>query len=318
MNGLIRDMPAGLSGDCLLARIKGRRSFLVRDWERLLLARSPLATLTAAPWRPIETDVENRSQQGVQQEYFWVYSRMDTEQRHALSPFFWLTEVRTLSLSLRLISSGGMELTSLLQASLLAQPIQNALRKSGSSTEGIVAVTKILASYDPRFAELIDRYRTGGFGALETALYELSLQHLTGRTLHPQLRIYLTLMIDSRNLTTIAKGLRWRQETLPPLLVGGALALSPLGALFAHRDRPLLLYLAMRLGGQAAYSENDDLERVLYEAQCRVLRRLSREEEGIGSILYYLWRCHNEAINIALLTQLKLAGSAAVSAELRQ
>ena len=318
LRGLLCDLPAGLPADCLLARIKGRRSFLVRDWDRLLLAPSPLATLAAAPWREVPADAADWAAQALQQEYYWTFARMDEELRHALAPFFWLAEVRTLAISLRLLHGGRTNLDPLLHASLLANSIKRMLREADSGATALAGVAALLCGYDRRFAALQEIDRSEGPGALEAALYEISLQSLIRTPLQPQLRSYLVLLIDSRNLTTIAKRLRWRLETIHPLLAGGSLPLPHLAELFARRDHAGLLHLAMRLGGQAPYSESADLEKVLYEAQRRVMRRLARAADGSGAILDYLWRCRNEAANIALLARLGTVESAAISEELRR
>ena len=126
------------------------------------------------------------------------------------------------------------------------------------------------------------------------------------------------MLIDSRNLTTVVKHWRWQLATLPPLLAGGTVPLPRLSELFQRRDHPGLLHRAMRLGGEAPYDADADLEAVLYAAQGRFLRRLARAGAEIGAILYYLWCCSNEAANIALLQRLETAGSAAVARELRQ
>jgi hypothetical protein len=243
---------------------------------------------------------------------------MDEELRHALAPFFWLEEVKTLAIALRLLQGGMTNLDPLLHASLLANSIKRMLREADSSATALAGVAALLCGYDRRFAELAEISRSAGSGALEAALYEISLQSLIRTPLQPQLRSYLLLLIDSRNLTTIAKRLRWRLETIPPLLDGGSLPLPRLAKLFARRDHAGLLRLAMRLGGQAPYSESADLEKVLYEAQGRVMRRLARAGDGSGAILDYLWRCRNEAANIAMLAHLETAGSAAINGELRR
>lgn len=315
---LLRDLPSGLSADCLLARIKGRRSFLVQNWERLLLAPMPLANLAPAPWRPRASDDMEWARQALQKEYYWVFAHMDEELRRALAPFFWLAEVRTLTIALRLLDSGGLEVDSLLAASLLAKPIRELLRQSGNSAAAVNGMARLLTGSDRRFSELNDIYQRDGIGALETALLEISLQQMLLTPLSPQLRSYITLLIDSRNLTTIAKRLRWRLSTLPPLLEGGKLPVPHLTKLFQRQDHPALIALAVRLGGQAPLSADADLEAVLFASQGRVLRRLARGEEGIGAILYYLWGCGNEASNIALLQSLETAGSAAVDRELRR
>lgn len=84
---LLRDMPFGVPADCLLARIKGRRSFLIRDWDRLLLAHQPLAALSPAPWRGADSGAEGWALRALQQEYFWAFSRMDEQLRRSTSPF---------------------------------------------------------------------------------------------------------------------------------------------------------------------------------------------------------------------------------------
>jgi hypothetical protein len=315
---LLRELPAGLPADALLARIKGRRSFLVQNWDRLLLAPTPLATLSPAPWRGATSGTEDWPRQALQQEYYWVFARMEEELRKATAPFFWLAEVRTLAIALRLVSGGVTELEHLLSASLLAKPFRDLLHQPANGVAAVDGVANLLAGIDPAFREVSAVYQRDGVGALEAALTERSLHHLASSPLAPPLRSYITLLIDSRNLTTIAKRLRWRLNTLPPLLEGGTLPLPRLTKLFQHQDKPALLNLAMRLGGQAPYDASADLEAVLYAAQGRVLRRLARGEEGIGAILHYLCCCSNEAVNIALLQRLETAGSAAVERELRR
>lgn len=317
MREFLRDLPAGLPADCLLARIKGRRSFLMRNWERLLLAPAPLANLAPAPWRPRASDDPEWARQALQQEYYWVFAHMDEELRRALAPFFWLAEVRTLAIALRLLDS-GVELDSLLAASLLAKPFRELLRQSSSAAAAVDGVTRLLSGCDRRFRELNDIYQRDGVGAMEAALLEISLQRLLLTPLTPPLRSYMTLLIDSRNLTTIAKRLRWRLSTLPPLLEGGSLPVPRLTQLFQRQDHSALLALALRLGGQASLSADADLEAVLHAAQGRTLHRMARAEEGIGAILYYLWCCDNEATNIALLQRLETVGSSAVDRELRR
>lgn len=312
---LLRDMPAGLPADCLLARIRGRRSFLVRDWDRLLLTGQPLAALSAAPWRRTAFEVKGGA---LQQEYFWVFSRMEEQLRCAMAPFFWLAELHTLAVCLRLLSGGTTDLDQLLKNSLLANNIKALLRTANGSAPAVAGLVSVLAGCDPGFARLNDIYRTSGSGGLEAALYDISLQGLARTTLHPQIRSHLILMIDSRNLTTVAKHLRWRLSAAPPLLPGGSLPLARLAELFELRDSTGLLHLAMRLGGEASYSRAGDLERVLFEAQGRVMRRLSREPAGLGAILDYLWHCGNEAANIGLLERLSEVGSENIDVELRR
>jgi hypothetical protein len=317
MRGLLRDMPPGVPADCLLARIRGRRSFLVRDWDRQLLSRQPLASLAAAPWRQDRAGAEGWPLRALQQEYFWAFSRMDEPLRRATAPFFWLAEVHTLAVCLRLLTVSGADLSQQLQSSLLVNPVRDLLRKAADCSAAVTYLAALLARHDNRFAVLADIYRSGGPGLLEAALYEISLQILAHGPGNAAMRCYIALLIDSRNLVTIAKRLRWRLTSLPQLLNGGTIPLPQLTELFVRRDSAALLHRAMRLGGEASYDAAADLERVLFEAQARVMHRLACGDE-VGTILDYLWRCGNEAANIGLLERLEQVGSDTIARELRR
>ena len=210
MRGVLRDMPARLPTDCLLARIRGRRSFLVRDWERLLLARQPLDALPAAPWRQNAVIGSGWALNALQKEYFGAFSRMDEQLRRSTATFFWLAEVRTLSVCLRLLSGAATDLTPLLQNSLLSNSIRAKLQKASGPAVAVAGLTDLLSGFDHRFKGLAEVWRTGGYGAFEAALYDITLTRATETSAHPAMRCYVALMIDSRNLTTIAKRLRWR------------------------------------------------------------------------------------------------------------
>lgn len=318
MRGLLRDMPARLPTDCLLARVRGRSSFLVRDWERLLLVRLPLDALPAAPWRQKPTGAQGWALSALQQEYFWAFSRMEEQLRRSTATFFWLAEVRTLSVCLRLLSGGATDLSPLLQNSLLANSIRTKLQKASGPAGAVAGLTDLLSGFDRRFKGVGEAWRTGGYGAFEAVLHDITLKRVAEPSVHPAMRCYMELMIDSRNLVTVAKRLRWRLRSLPPLLEGGTVSLPRISGLFERRDNAGLLHLAMRLGGEARYNETADLERVLYEAQGRVMHRLARQTDGVGAILDYLWRCSNEAANISLLEHLETAGSELVGEELRR
>lgn len=318
MRNLLRHMPSRLPADCLLTRIRGRRSFLVRDWERLLMARKPLEALAAAPWRAAADRGEGWARRALQQEYFWAFSRMDEQLRHSTALFFWLNELQTLAVCLRLLSGGVTDLSGVLHFSLLANNIRELLCKTGNFATTLSGLAEILADYDPRFADLDKIWYSDGAGACESAIHDLSLQNAVDADLHPVIGSYLRMMIDSRNLTAVAKHLRWRLNSLPALLSGGSMSLSLLTGLFDRRDSVGLQHMAMRLGGEAPYSETADPERVLFESQSRVMGRLSRHGDGVGVIIDYLWRCSNEAANIGLLECMETAGSDQVAMELRR
>ena len=215
-------MAEGVPRETLLARIRGRRSFLIGSWDRLLQSPEPLSGLPPAPWRPDLTG--GREWRVLQREYTRVFSWMVEPLRVAMAPFFWLTELRTVAICLR-SRAGGREVDDgILRESLLSDPIRNLLHDAPDAGAAVRMLTKLLAPLGLASAALPDLFRQGGCGALERALNDTSLERLAGTTTDPIIKRYVMLLIDSRNLVAVAKQLRWRIAVPPRLLPGGTSA----------------------------------------------------------------------------------------------
>jgi len=317
MRRLLRSMGAGVPLDTLLARIRGRRAFLVSDWETLLLAADPLAVLPPAPWR------RELAAGAGQSLALWAFNResarlfgwLEEPLRRKLAPVFWLAEIPALAGRLRRIAGRRKPAGDETRETLLAKPLQRALGLD-SATAAVAGVTACLAPLERGFAALPAIYRSGGPGAVEAALHDLSLEYCAAQVRQPQLKRYVTLLIDSRNLLAIAKHQRWRLAVQPKFLRGGSLHLPELAALFAADNPAALLLRIARLGGADTPAVADTPEKGVLQAQLTVMQRLAREPAGIGLILDYLWRCGMEARNIALLADLARAGDEAVAREI--
>ena len=318
MRALLRIMPDGVPDDCLLARLKGRRAFLVSDWDRLEQLPEPLDGLTAAPWRAgVPLRGEGWEHRALQQEYARVFGWLREPLRRLLAPFFWLAEVRTMGICLRTRAGGGTINQDMLRFSLLCDPMRRLFGAPAGMAETVAHMAEILVSREPAWAVLPDVYRTNGAGALETALNSISLQRRRIPD-HPVVRQGIALAIDGVNLTSLAKALRWKLATPPRLLPGGTLRPSTLNALAERGDRAGLARMAAGLGGHGQEGAPDDLERTVARAQQRALLRLARDPSGIGVIISYLWRCRLEASAIGLLARIRIAGVESVAAEIGQ
>ncbi|CAH2032128.1 hypothetical protein [Trichlorobacter ammonificans] len=318
MRRLLCDLPAGQSADCLLARIRGRRSFLVRDWQHLQTPRQPTASLPAAPWRPLPSAEPHWALQALRREYRWVFARMTEPLRRATAPFFWLAELKPLAVCLRLLAGGQPLPESLLAASLLAAPLRELLRSGGGCAGAVERLERRLVDCHPAFGGLGAAFRAAGTGGTERLLWERSLEAACSGPLHPQMRCCLTLVVDSRNLSALLNGLRWRQTEPSRLLAGGTLDPARLIELFRRNDNAGLLRLAARLGGMDGAGQEVDPEQLLRIARRRLTARLVRTGDGVGLILDYLWRCSDEAAMIGLLEKLEAIGPEQVAAELRR
>jgi hypothetical protein len=316
MRELLRGYPPGVPAETLLVRIKGRRSYLVENWDRLLMAPEPLKNIAPAPWRAARAEESGPIWQALQGEYAWVFRWMGEPLRRVTAPFFWLTELRTLGICLR-YQSGGHEIgDDLLEGSLLGEPIRAALRTTGGGVGAVKQLAEILIPHAPRCAGLVDRFREGGSGAVEAALQDIFLEELAARRLHPVMGGFVTLAIDCGNLIAVAKRLRWRSAVQPQLLDGGSLPPKRLAQLFARQDVAALARLGANLGGEGQGGDPGELERTVLQARYRAVRRMAREPSGVGAIIDYLWRCRNEARAFGLIARLATAGMAGVDEEL--
>lgn len=319
MRELLRAMPAGVPSDCLLSRIRGRRSFLVGNWDELLLCPDPLALLASAPWRPDFPGCDwGRLMRMLRHEYAWAFARMEEPLREIFVPFFWMAEVRTLAICLRNLAGGREADAALLGESLLCDDIRGLIQRGRSAVEVLNALTSRLTSIDTAFARLTETYLAGGSGAVETALGDISLEYLAAAHTHPAIGRYLAMVIDGKNLVGMVKQLRWRPVTPPRLLRGGEIPLSRIEEIFVQKDSAAISRLATRIGGRhVTRVEPAEVEQAVLEAQGRSLQRMAREADGIGAILHYLWRCGIETRNLALLSCQSLAGIDEVSAEMQ-
>lgn len=316
MRALLRTAPEGVPDDCLAARIRGRRSFLVSDWDRLEQLPEPLDGLGRAPWRSgFQDEGEGWPRRALQHEYARLFGWMGEPLRRVLAPFFWLEEVRTIGICLRSRAGGSQGNQDLLRWSLLDSPLRTLLDAPAGIPATVDRLSALLAFQHADFKRLPAIYRSGGTGTLEAALWDISLQCRRSDR-HPVVERCLALLIDDANLAAIAKALRWKLADPPELRAGGSLRCAHLRELAARGDRAGLARLAAGLGGGGREGDPDELERTIATARQIVLTRLAREADGIGAIIGYLWRCSSEAAAIGLLARQKIAGSELVAREI--
>ena len=319
MRYLLRAMPEGHPDDYLLARIRGRRAFLVADWERLLLAPVPMAALPAAPWRTwLPTDGSDQPWRALQREYTRVFAAMEERLRRLFIPFFWMAELRTVAICLRERDGGREADVDLLRDSLMASPLKAALRNASGVGGAVEALAAFLASGNRAFERLPQTFRDRGTGALEADLNDISLEWFAGSSNHPHMARFLGLLIDGRNLEALVKQLHWRMPALPHLIAGGTISLRTLERLFKSGDAEGLARLTARVGGDVTGNRPEAVLKAVTSGEGKILRRMGRDPEGIGTILDYLWRCGLEAHNVGLLSCLPVAGIDSVASEILQ
>jgi hypothetical protein len=220
------------------------------------------------------------------------------------------------AICLRYRASGREVDDGILRESLLSDPIRNLLHDAPDVVAAVRLLTKLLVPLGLASADLPDLFRQGGCGALERVLNDTSLGRLADTATDPIIKRYVMLLIDSRNLITVAKQLRWRIAVSPRLLPGGNIRPALLEERFALQDTAGIALLAAHLGGGDQPGDPDEIEQTVLAAQGRFLRDLAREPTGVGAVIDYLWRCGREARNLGLLSRLATAGNSQIEAEL--
>lgn len=294
----------GYPADYLQTRLRGRRCYLVSDWEGVLAAADPLAAVPASPWRePLPERSEGGMWRGALREFVWVYGQMEPGVRKSFAPLFAWFELRTLLLVFRnLAAAETSRACALLGESLLDGRVTRRLSAARDLAEGVEAFVSLLVLTKPKLGLLRETFAEEGLPGFERELATLWLEDLAARRLDPHLAELVCRLIDLRNVVILAKVLRWHPKAPPSFVRGGAIPFCRLGELAERGEPEDLLRLLERLSGRGVERWAFlDPEPPLLEAITREVRRWGREPGGSGPILDYLWRCHLEARNQGLL-----------------
>ena len=291
----------GYPADYLLARLKGRRGYLVADWEGVLAAAEPLAALPPSPYRgPLVDATDEGVWAGLLREYGWVWRQMDEGWRRLFAPVFGGAELRTLTLVLRAVGKGERERAGrLLADSLLPRRLLRRLLESADLAAAVAAVAEETGGNAAWRRRLAEAFRRRGVAGVEETLTD---RHLAegAKARHPEIKAFFTCLVDGRNIVALHKHLRWRIASPPPLVAGGSLRPDLSREAAAQGDPAAVFPLVARLTGRVAGPEAGSVEHLLLAGVTRMLRRRGRESE-VALVLDYLWRCAVEARNLSLL-----------------
>jgi hypothetical protein len=289
------EQPAGegYPAEYLLARIRGRRA-------KLIAARlAPVAGELPVPGGMTATAAREQ----LRAEFCWVYRQMNDELRQTFAPLFFWFELRTILLALRFRRAGERgKAVRLLSASLLAEPVRQALTEEGDPARLIDELAGLLATVAEPCRGLGDICRQQGWKYFEQGLVTCCLERMPGPPVHPLLREFFRALIDLRNLVTLAKQLRWQLKGPSAFIRGGELATTRLEKAREEGTPEGLAALLGSLPGMGAVpAVPGNPEPLLLGWLTRKLRALGRDPLGIGLVLDYLWNCSVEARRLGLL-----------------
>jgi vacuolar-type H+-ATPase subunit C/Vma6 len=319
MDLLLNPGDTGYPTEYLLSRIKGRRSWLIKNWkplvheQELFLSTSPLKQgVLRASIAPDRIWAE------LTREYRWVYGQMNLQLRTIFYPYFLYAELRNICICLRhLRDKKEGPIDEVLGTSLLSDEVKGVFVRSSDLAEAVAGVERLFSTLSKKFAGLSVVEQEEGLRGVEQRLIETYLAVMVGSTLHPLLRKFFSRLVDARNIMSIYKYLRLEHTELPPVLPGGTIAPEKLHELAAKDDIVAVGPMVRVLTGiKVERPEPTMVELALYKGMTRWLRTEGREPFGAGPILDYLWRCSIEAMNLSVLYQGKDLERDVVSAEL--
>lgn len=305
MELLQRSGDRGYPEEYLVSRIRGRGSRLVSDWDGLVFSPDPPAYLRSTEHRD---NVEEGSGEGAwtsfARELKWLHNQMNNRLRNIFDPLFLYIEIETLIRSFRYKYSKkeGAEPEGILRYSLLSKRTRQVILKSNELPELLEELEKRGSLFSGSEKSMKDIFEEDGLPGLERGLRRAFLETVNDMRLHPAVRDFFAYTIDSRNMKTLIKCLRWGIRTEPYLISGGSVGLSRLRKVFRENSLPEFERIVFGLTGlRVKESSPAVIENVLHKGMAKRLRKAVIKEGNTGIILNYLWGCYMEAHDLSIV-----------------
>jgi vacuolar-type H+-ATPase subunit C/Vma6 len=293
----------GYPAEYLLSRIRGRRVSLISDWEPFLLGAATAESLPLH-YRDFAPEASAHGEwRHLLREFRWVYYQMNRELRQIFSPFFLYAELRTIFFFLRYRATNEQaKWEHLLSVSLLSKRCKVHLKRSEDIHDAVRRVEELLVSISSIFRGTEELFLKEGLRGMEQWLTNRYLEYVVTVGLHPVIEKFFVRTVDSRNLLTLYKRLRWDLKGEEEFVRGGSISVRKL----ATADEKGDIFNALRMlqaftGVTVQDPDPTSVEKALYKGMTRTLHREGREPSGVSLILDYLWRCSMEIRNLGVL-----------------
>ena len=309
MTGLLREYASeGFPSDYLIARIRGRRASLIRDWQPLLATGRHPGTSDETIWRAFLEELD------------WVYRQMNLRLRRTFATPFALFELKTIVLCLRSrVADNTARVSVLLEHSLLSEPVRKVLSGKADLPSTIDQLGEEMSGASRGYPDLGAAYKDEGLRGLEDGLMRTFLEHASDQKLHPVVRQFFGYFIDLRNIVILYKHLRWKVERRAPFISGGSIETSRFRKILKRNDEAgfdALLTSEMKVETLPHTVGESALESILLRTLTRKLRQAGRESDDVGLILDYVWRVYAQTRNLAVLHHAESVDSHTLEREL--
>lgn len=284
----------GYPTDYLVARICGRRSLMLRNWEALLMTPKP-----ALPAKYAERGVggsEEAVARALRWELWWVARQMDGWLREIFHPVYIYFELGTIFTCIRYKALKETEeaVEIILAKSIISPALKESIRRADSQAAAMEIAVEAFRARSEAYRGIARARRPAD---AEQRLTDTFLKEAAANAPHPVIRGFFRIVIDMRNLISAYKRLRWGIEIAPPLIEGGNIEISRLKGIASEAA---LISAARRLTGLAA-KRPSDVEGLFLRRLLVYSKEAARGVGAVGVVLDYLLRCHNEARNLGLI-----------------
>jgi hypothetical protein len=275
----------------LIARIRGKRVRLIKDWEGLLSSPDISGLIrsygyTSAGWS------------GLLKRYRWIYSEMNNRLRNLFWPYFVWIEFRTLFIFLRYLKGGYIEKAQdILNISLLSQEIKKLVVSGGDLESTVKELTVLLAGFYKEFLFAEERFLKKGISGFEIFMNNTLIEYLTSLKLNEPLRSFILYLADMRNIINLYKSIKW-DIPLQDFIRGGRISYRILEEL---KNKGSLTGVSEMVRSITGFS--GEIEDSLLKGLGRLLKKRSYEPDGKGLILYYLWCLYIENRNAGTILE---------------
>ncbi len=291
--------PEGYPDDYVVARVCGRRSTMLGNWDALLMAARPALPARYAQWGG--GGPEDAVDRTLKRELWWAARQMNDRLREVFHPVYVYFELGTLFSSIRYRARRDTEeaVERTLEMSLLSPALKEAIKKAASPAEAVKAAEMAFAASSTAYRDVAGAPRLAD---AEQGLTDIFLGEAAAGAPHPVIRGFFRAVIDMRNIVSAYKRLRWGTGQAPPLLEGGNIKTSRIRGLASEAA----LFSALKGLTGLAVERPSDMDRLFLGRLLAYSREAARSAGAVGVVLDYLLRCHAEARNLRLL----LAGRA--------
>jgi vacuolar-type H+-ATPase subunit C/Vma6 len=305
MNLLQIPKSSGYPTEYLVARIRGRRVHLVKDWEDILSDPVPVETLLPTYYKEFMTE---HAREGVWKrllkEFRWIYYQMNETLRDAFVPFFMYFEIKTILLCFRhrTEKESKTDIDDILSFSLLSREVKEVLKKEGELPLILEEFEKKYLSPTGKPRGLAEAFSKAGLKGVEEEMTNGFFEQMISLKLSPVINDFFVFLIDIKNIMALYKHEKWGIKTAPEFINGGGISRSVLRKTAQESGISGILRLVHQTAGVSVPEAGiSQIENALLAGMTKEIKAAAIKSADTGLILDYLWKIYIEAQNFSVL-----------------